>query len=88
MSGEHPEKKWVDTTLKKSLVAPYNNLGRFYRAPFKSLLRLQIKRVRVKLGDKELFGHHKTKLFTNARLVLTMGQEVLTKVPYKVSIIF
>ena len=43
---EHPEKKiLVDATLKKYQVAPYKNLGRFHRAPFKSLFRLQIKRV-------------------------------------------
>ena len=28
---------------KKSLVAPYKNLSRFYRVSFKSLLRAQIK---------------------------------------------
>ena len=28
---------------KKSQVAPYKNLGRFYRVPYKSLLRVQIK---------------------------------------------
>ena len=28
---------------------PYKNLGRFYRVPFKSLLRVQIKRVNVKI---------------------------------------
>ena len=27
------------------LMNPYKNLGRFYRVPFKSLLRVQIKRV-------------------------------------------
>ena len=41
------KKIWVEATLKKSQVAPYKNLVRFYRAPFKSLLRLQIKRVIV-----------------------------------------
>ena len=39
------KKIWVDATLKKSKVAPYKDLGRFYRVPFKSLLRVQIKRV-------------------------------------------
>ena len=34
----------VEATLKKSQVAPYKNLSRLYRAPFKSLLRVQIKR--------------------------------------------
>ena len=38
------KKIWVEATLKKSQVAPYKNLGRFYRVPFKSLLRVQIKR--------------------------------------------
>ena len=33
----------VEATLKKSQVAPYKNLGRFYRVHFKSLLRVQIK---------------------------------------------
>ena len=37
----------IDATLKKSQVALYKNLGRFYRVPFKSLLRVQIKRVTV-----------------------------------------
>ena len=37
------KKIWVDATLKKSQVAPYKNLGRFYRVPFKSLLIVQIK---------------------------------------------
>ena len=35
---------WVEATLKKYQVAPYKNLGRFYRVPFKSLFRVQIKR--------------------------------------------
>ena len=38
------KKIWVEGTLKKSQVAPYENLGRFYSVPFKSLLRVQIKR--------------------------------------------
>ena len=40
-SSYYPEK---EATLKKSQVAPYKNLGRFCRVPFKSLLRVQIKR--------------------------------------------
>ena len=39
------QKIWVDPTLKKSQVVPYKNLDRFYRLPFKSVLRVQIKRV-------------------------------------------
>ena len=39
------KKIWVDATLKKSQVEPYKNVGRFYRAPFKSLLRVQIKQI-------------------------------------------
>ena len=46
-SGEHPEKIWVDATLKKSQVAPKKYLGGFYRVPFKSLLRVQIKQMTV-----------------------------------------
>ena len=42
-SGEHPKKIWVDATVKKYQVAPYKNMGRFYRVPFKSILRVQIK---------------------------------------------
>ena len=38
------KKIWVEATLNKSQVAPYKNLDRFYRIPFKSLLRVQIKR--------------------------------------------
>ena len=37
------KKIWVEATVKKPQVAPYKNLGRFYRVPFKSLLRVQIK---------------------------------------------
>ena len=37
------KKNWVDATPKKFQVAPYKKLGRFYRAAFKSLLRVQIK---------------------------------------------
>ena len=37
----------VESTLKKSQVAPYKILGRFYRVPIKSLLRVQIKRAIV-----------------------------------------
>ena len=40
---------WVDATLNKSQVAPYKNLGRFYSVPFKALLRVQIKRVKVSI---------------------------------------
>ena len=29
------KKIWVEGTLKKSQVAPYENLGRFYSVPFK-----------------------------------------------------
>ena len=45
--GAHPEKIWVEATLKKSQVAPYKNLGRFYKIAFKSLLRVQIKRASI-----------------------------------------
>ena len=38
------KKIWVEANLKKSQVAPYKNLGKFYRVPFQSLLRVQIKR--------------------------------------------
>ena len=38
------KKIWVEGTLKKSLVAPYKNLGIFYLVSFKSLIRVQIKR--------------------------------------------
>ena len=41
------KKIWVNANLKKSQVSPYKNLGRFYRVPFKSLLRVQIKRMCV-----------------------------------------
>ena len=37
----------VEANLKKSQVAPYKNLGIFYRVPFKSLLKVQIKRAFV-----------------------------------------
>ena len=37
----------VEATLKNFHMAPYKNLGRFYRVPFKSLLRVQIKRASV-----------------------------------------
>ena len=39
------KKIWVDATLKKSQVAPYKNLGIFYRVPYKPLLKVQIKRL-------------------------------------------
>ena len=39
---------WVEATVQKSQVATYKNLGRFYRVPFKSLLRVQIKRAMSK----------------------------------------
>ena len=42
-SSCHPEKIWVESTLKISQVAPFKNLGRFYRVLLKSLLRVQIK---------------------------------------------
>ena len=42
------KKIWVDATIKKSQVARYKNLGGFYRVPFKSLLRVQIKQVKEK----------------------------------------
>ena len=42
-SGERPEKNLGRCYSKKSQVAPYENLCRFYRVPFKSLLRVQIK---------------------------------------------
>ena len=38
------KKIWVDAILKKSQDAPYKNFGRFYKVPFKSLLRVKIKR--------------------------------------------
>ena len=41
------KKIWVEATLKKYQVAPYENLGRFYRVPCNSLLRVQIKQVNV-----------------------------------------
>ena len=41
--GEHPERNLGRCYPNKSQVAPYKNLGRFYRVPFKSLLRVQIK---------------------------------------------
>ena len=31
------KKIWVEATLKRTQVAPYKNMGRFYRVPFKSL---------------------------------------------------
>ena len=37
------KKIWVEATIKRSQVAPYKNMGRCYRVPFKSLLRVQIK---------------------------------------------
>ena len=46
------KKIWVDATLKKSQVAPYKNLGRFYRVPFKSFLRVQIKWVTIENKKK------------------------------------
>ena len=42
------KKIWVEATVQKSQVATYKNLGRFYRVPFKSLLRVQIKRTMSK----------------------------------------
>ena len=39
----------VEATPKKSQVAPYKNLGRSYRVPFKSLLRVQIKWAKEKI---------------------------------------
>ena len=41
------KKIWVEPTLKKSQVAPYKNLGRFYKVPFKSLFKVQIKRANI-----------------------------------------
>ena len=41
------KKIWVEATLKNSQEAPYKNMGRFYRVPFKSLLRVHIKGVNV-----------------------------------------
>ena len=43
------KKIWVEATLKKSQLAPYKNMGRFYRVQFKSLLSVQIKRATVVL---------------------------------------
>ena len=42
-SGVHPEKKLGRCYPKKTQVAPYKNLGRFYMVPFKKLLRVQTK---------------------------------------------
>ena len=54
------KKIWVEATVKKPQVAPYKNLGRFYRVPFKSLLRVQVKLFsRLKNSDmnrKKTFG--------------------------------
>ena len=41
------KKIWVDAILKIAQVVPYKNLGRFYRVPFKSILRTQIKRANI-----------------------------------------
>ena len=41
------KKIYVDATLKKFQVEPDKNMGRFYRVPFKSLFRVQIKRMNV-----------------------------------------
>ena len=38
------KKIWVEVNIKKYQVPPYENLGRFYRVPIKSLLRVQILR--------------------------------------------
>ena len=43
-----------DATLKKSQVASYKNLGRFYRVPFKSILRVQIKQAIISNGWTEI----------------------------------
>ena len=53
------KKIWVEATVQKSQVATYKNLGRFYRVPFKSLLRVQIKRaINYK---KDAFRFHEIK---------------------------
>ena len=49
-------KIWVDVTMKKSQIEPYENLGRFYRETFKSLLRVQIKWVLVFASKCETFS--------------------------------
>jgi hypothetical protein len=56
-SGVNPEKNLGRCYPKKSQVAPYKDLGRFYGALFKSLLRVQIKRV---YDRKDLFGNYTT----------------------------
>ena len=38
------KKIWVEAIQKKSQVAPYTKWGRLYWVPFKSLLRVHIKR--------------------------------------------
>ena len=37
------EKFWIEAAFKKAQEAPHTNLDRFYRAPFKSFFRVQIK---------------------------------------------
>ena len=45
-----------EATLKKFQVAPYKNQGRFYVVPFKSLLRVQIKRASLWFVVKNNFS--------------------------------
>ena len=50
LEGEQKKRQWVPYKNQgmaapyKNQGAPYKNLGEFYRVPFKSLLRVQIKR--------------------------------------------
>ena len=79
-SCELPKKIWVDAyTLKKSQVAPYKNLGRFCRVPFKSLLRVQIRRLKVKYFQ---FTFSST-LFKNVIFCVLNLKTPLTKLCYK-----
>ena len=56
-SSSHPKEIWVEATLHKSQVATYKNLGIFCRVPFKSLLKVQIKRVTMVFAKLESLGN-------------------------------
>ena len=67
------KKIWVDASQKKSQVPPYKKLGRFYRVPFKSLLRVQIKWA-FERGSTEvsLIHHIFTVIFLTSILIFSI----------------